>query len=241
MDLQTCGQEVKDMKKTVTRSVEKMVEDQVAQWQKLHKLKKEEPPAGITLVSVSREYGSNGAMLAERIAAELGFTLFHQEVIHEMAASAKTSKRIVETLDEKGLNLLEESIAYLVNERHLWPDQYLRHLMRVIGTIGRHERSVIVGRCANFILPPEKTLRVRVIAPLPIRIQTIAKRLEISEADARKQVLKTDSDRRAFSRKYFYADLTDPFHYDLLINTGRTSIDTAVAIVRAAVGEWKQA
>jgi len=229
------------MKKTVTRSVEKMVEDQVAQWQKLHKLKKEEPPAGITLVSVSREYGSNGAMLAERIAAELEYNLFHQEVINKMAASAKTSKRIVETLDEKGLNLLEESIAYLVNERHLWPDQYLRHLMRVIGTIGRHERSVIVGRCANFILPPEKTLRVRVIAPLPIRIHTIAKSLEISEADARKQVLKTDSDRRAFSRKYFYADLTDPFHYDLLINTGRTSIDTAVAIVRAAVSEWKQA
>ena len=60
--------------------------------------KKEEPPAGITLVSVSREYGSNGAMLAERIAAELEYILFHQEVIHEMAASAKTSKRIVETL-----------------------------------------------------------------------------------------------------------------------------------------------
>jgi cytidylate kinase len=100
---------------------------------------------------------------------------------------------------------------------------------------------VIVGRCANFILPPEKTLRVRIIAPLPIRIQTIAKRLGISEAEAKKQVLKTDSDRRAFSRKYFYADLTDPFHYDLLINTGRMHLDTAVAAVGAMAREWKQA
>lgn len=229
------------MKKTITRSVEKMVEDQVAQWQKLRKARKEAPAVGITLITVSREYGSNGAMLAEHIATELGYTLFHQEVIHGMAASAKTSKRIVETLDEKGLSVLEESIASLINERHLWPDQYLRHLMRVIGTIGRHENSVIVGRCANFILPPEKTLRVRVIAPLPFRIQTIAKRLSLSETDARKQVLKTDADRRAFSRKYFYADLSDPFHYDLLINTGRMHIDTAVATVRAAVRDWKQA
>lgn len=229
------------MKKTITRSVEKIVEDQVAQWQKLRKAKIEEPAAGITLITVSREFGSNGAMLAEHIAAELGYTLFHQEVIHEMAASAKTSKRIVETLDEKGLSVLEESIASLINERHLWPDQYLRHLMRVIGTIGRHENSVIVGRCANFILPPEKTLRVRVIAPLPFRIQTIAKRLSLSETDARKQVLKTDADRRSFSRKYFYADLSDPFHYDLLINTGRMHIDTAVSTVRAAVRDWKQA
>ncbi len=229
------------MKKTITRSIEKIVEDQVAQWQKLRKARSEEPAAGITLITVSREYGSNGAMLAERVAAELGYTLFHQELIHEMAASAKTSKRIVETLDEKGLSVLEESIASLINERHLWPDQYLRHLMRVIGTIGRHEHAVIVGRCANFILPPEKTLRVRVIAPLPFRIQTIAKRLSLSEADARKQVLKTDSDRRAFSRKYFYADLSDPFHYDLLINTGRMHIDTAVATVRETVRDWKQA
>lgn len=41
--------------------------------------------------------------------------------------------------------------------------------MKVITTIGKHCRAVIVGRGANFILPSEGTFRVRVLADLGIR------------------------------------------------------------------------
>jgi len=42
---------------------------------------------------------------------------------------------------------------------------------------------------------------------------------------------------RFFSRKYFYADVTDPLHYDLVINTARMSIDAAVKSIIAALHE----
>jgi cytidylate kinase len=222
------------MKKTITRSMEKIVDDQVLQWQKISARKKEEP-GGISVITISREYGSGGVVIAEKLAKKLGYDLFHQEVIQKMAKSAQTSKRIVQTLDEKGLSVLEESISALINERHLWPDQYLRHLMRIIGTIGRHGRAVIVGRGANYIIPMEKILRIRVICPLPMRIQNITRRLNISEAEARKKVLNTDANRRAFTRKYFYADASDPLNYDVVINTGRISYDTAVESIIAGL------
>jgi cytidylate kinase len=222
------------MKTTLTRSMEKIVEDQVRQWQKIRSRRKDEY-GEVNVITISREYGSGGVFIAEKLAKKLGYDLFHQEIIEEMANSANISKRIVKTLDEKGLSVLEESISALVNERHLWPDQFLRHLMKVVGTIGGHGRAVIVGRGANFIIPVEKILRIRVICPQAIRIKNIARRLNVPDSEAHKIVLKTDADRRSFIRKYFYADITDPHLFDVVINTGRISYDTAVESIIAGL------
>lgn len=220
------------MKTSATRSIEKIVDDQVLQWQKISSKK---VPGGISVITISREYGGGGIIIANQLAKKLGYTLFHQEIIEEIANSAKISKRIVTTLDEKKRSVLEESISALINERHLWPDEFLKHLLKVIGTIGRHGRAVIVGRGANVILPLEKILRIRVICPLPQRIKNIAKMLKIPESEARTLVLKTDADRRSFIRKYFYIDVTDPLNYDVVVNTGRISFDTAVESIVAGL------
>jgi cytidylate kinase len=222
--------------KTSRRSIEKIVDDQVLQWNRI-KAEKKDVPSGISVITISRESGSGGTILAKRLAKELGFDLFHREVIQEMAESANISTRIVETLDEKGLSVLENSIAAMIRDRHLWPDEFLKYLMKVVGTIGKHGRAVIVGRGAHFILPQDENLKVRVISPLAMRIRNVAHELDIAESEAQKMILKTDSDRRSFSRKYFYADVTDPLNYDLVINTARMSIDAAVKSIVAALNQ----
>jgi cytidylate kinase len=174
--------------------------------------------------------------VAKKVAEQLGLDLFHGEIIQKIAESADTSSRILETLDEKGLSVLDDWISTLVNRRHLWPDQYLKHLMRVIGTIGKHGRAVIVGRGANFILPREVRFRVRIVAPLDTRVQNVAREFGVSSEEARRRVLRTESDRRAFGRKYFHADITDPVNYDLVINTGTLSIDAAVEAIKGGLG-----
>jgi len=226
------------MKTTRTRSVEQIVEDQVQQWQRLKTQKKPEAP-DISVISISRECGSEGTRLGELLSEELGFNFFDREIIQEIAKSAQISDRLLSTLDEKGLNMVEETIAAAVNDRHLWPDQFLRHLMKVIGAIGRHGRAVIVGRGANFALPKNANLRVRVIAPLDRRVENLSKRHQISYEEAKRLVLKTDADRRSFSRKYFYADISDPLHYDLITNTDRLTLQTAVSTVKSALEGMK--
>ena len=222
--------------KTSKRSIEKIVDDQVLQWNR-SKAERKDIRSGIGVITVSRESGSGGTILAAKLAKELGFDLFHREVIQEMAESANISTRIVETLDEKGLSVLEDSIAAIIRDRHLWPDQFLKYLMKVVGTIGKHGCAVIVGRGAQFILPREENFRVRVIAPLTMRIHNVSHELDIPEAEAQKMILKTDADRRSFSRKYFYADVADPLNYDLVINTERMSIEAAVKSIIAALNQ----
>jgi cytidylate kinase len=217
------------------KSIPRITEEQVQRWQIMRKEEKEEK-RGISIITVSREPGSGGRIIASRLAEKLGIDIFHQEVINEMAKSADVSEKLVETLDERGLSILEDWISSLVHERHLWPDRYMQHLMKVVGTIGKHGRAVVVGRGANFILPPEKRFAVRIVADQTWRIQNVAKEFDITPGEAKRRVMRTESDRRAFIRKYFNADIADPTNYDLVVNTATLDLDDTVKVISSALG-----
>ena len=220
---------------TKSRSIEQIIEEQVRKWQ----LSQTTPKTEVLfrpIVTISREPGSGGNIIGDRLARRLDLDLFHQEVIHAMAKSAKVSARLLETLDERGLSMLDDWMAYLVDARHMWPDQYIKHLMKVIGAIGRHGGAVLIGRGANFILPPERHFSVRVIAPFEMRAANVARNHQVTEKEARSRITKTDSQRRAFIRKYFNTSIADPIHYSMVINTGSASIDGAVEAIVAFLG-----
>ena len=217
------------------KTIPRIIEEQVQRWQIMQKEGKEEKE-GVSIVTVSREPGRGGRILAGKLADKLGLDIFHQEVINEIAKSADVSGKLLETLDERGLSILEDWISSLVYDRHLWPDEYLQHLMKVIGTIGKHGRAVVVGRGANFVLPLEKRFSVRIVAPQSWRIQNVSKEFDISVEEAKRRVMRTESDRRAFIRKYFNADIADPTNYDLVINTATLNVDDAVNVISSALG-----
>jgi len=220
---------------TKSRSVEQIIEEQMQRWQ-LMKSKKVKEKQGVSTITISREPGSGGRVVAKKLAAKLDFKVFHQEVLLEIAKRADVSDKLLATLDEKGLTVLEDCISALVYDRHLWPDEYLKHLMKVIGAIGEHGRAIIVGRGANFVVPPKNRLRLRIVAPQNVRIANVARVFDVTEEDAKRRIIRTESDRRAFIRKYFNVDITDPINYDIVINTGALEIDKAVEAVIAALG-----
>jgi cytidylate kinase len=221
--------------KTKARSIQQIIEEQMQRWQLTRSKKAADKPAVFT-ITISREPGSGGRILAQKLAEKLGFTVFHQEVLLEIAKRADVSEKLLATLDEKGLNVLEDCISALVYDRHLWPDEYLKHLMKVIGAIGEHGRAIIVGRGANFVVPTQYRLRVRVVAPQNVRIKNVVRTYDVAAEDAKRHIIRTESDRRAFIRKYFNADIADPTNYDLIINTGSLELDKAVDAVIAALG-----
>jgi len=209
------------------RSIEQIVDDQVKKWGFEHQERPMET-AGWTIITISRDPGSGGRIIAKGIAECLNFDLFHQEVIHEMAHSARVSSRVLESLDEKGISMLDDWVSAVVHKQYLWPDEYLQHLLKVVGTIGKHGRAVLVGRGANFVRPPETTFRLRIIAPQAFRAGKVAEEFDLPLKDAERRILKTESDRRAFIRKYFHTDIEDPNHYDLVVNTGTLSVEEAI-------------
>lgn len=217
------------------KTIPQIIEEQIHRWQMMRAETAEEKH-GVSIVTISREPGSGGRIVASKLADKLGINVFNQEVINEIAKRADVSEKLLATLDERGLSTLEDWISSLVYDRHLWPDEYQQHLMKAIGTIGKHGRAIIVGRGANFILPPEKRFSVRIVAPQKWRIQNVSKEFSIPIDEAKRRVMRTESDRRAFIRKYFNADISDPSNYDLVLNSATLSVDDAVNVISAALG-----
>lgn len=226
---------------TTSRSLDKLVEEQLQRWQAVQKEKKKAREKPRPVITVSREAGSRGSEVARRLASRLQMDIIGAGIIQQVAESADISAKLVESLDEKDVSVLDNWITSLFKTKHLWPDQYLRHLLKVLGTIGRQGNAIIVGRGAQFVLPPESTFRLRFIAPLEKRIRYIMEDRGYAYEAAEQYVYKTESERRAYLRRYFNMDVTDPAHYDLTINTGTVPLDGAVDAVVAAFQAWDAA
>ncbi len=207
---------------------QKALEAQLVRWRKEGKDKFR--PS----ITVSREAGAGGSEISRKLAEELKMDLIGSQIIARIAESAKMSEKVVQTLDEKHVSMLDSWITSFFTAKHLWPDVYLQHLTKVIRTGGEHGNVIILGRGAQFILPQGKTFRVRIIGPLEQRIQNVVKNRGCSREEAQSYIIKRDNDRSAFVMKYFHEDIANPAHYDLVVNTVGLSVDEATSIIKNA-------
>ncbi len=222
--------------KTKSRSIDQMIQEQVHKWEKVQTEENQEKAVHIPVITISREPGSRGRLVAEGIAQRLGLDVLHLKLIQEMAENAEIRASLFETIDKKTLSFIDDWITVNVNERNLWPSESLGRLMRVLLALAEKGGVVIVGGGANFVLHPKNTFRVRTAAPLELRIQNLMNKYEISLNEAKRRIRRTETDRRSFVRKNFHADIADPVNYDLVLNTGSLSIETAVGAIAGGIG-----
>ncbi len=216
------------------KDVDKLVEDQVMRWQRD---KKEKPGHVITL---SSETGAGGGFISRILATELKMNIVGSELIHKVAESAHMSEKVIKSLDEKSISFFDSLISSFFESRHIWPNEYIRHLSMVMHTNAQHGNIIIIGRGGSFILK-DKAFRVRIIAPLEYRVNKVMTDRRMSLKEATEYVRQFDSDQIAFVKRYFNEDINDPKHYDILINTGSVTIESAAESVKKAFLSWKSA
>ncbi|HUN55608.1 MAG TPA: cytidylate kinase-like family protein [Smithella sp.] len=219
------------------KTLDKLVEEQITRWQSNRKRKYKKPIRPV--ITISRLPGCDAWNLAKQLSVELEIDFFDQEIVDQIARDADVSRRVVETVDEQDNSIVLDWLSTLTSERHLWPDEYLDHLTRIIGTIGAHGHAVILGRGASYILPKEICLRVLVVAPLDFRIKNVRETYKVAEKAARQNVMGKESERVAFIRRYFHADMLSPVNYDLVFNTEMCEKDSIIEMIKAAYNTRK--
>jgi cytidylate kinase len=219
--------------------MDRMVQGQVDKWRKLlarasQQGLKTESFKGGPIITISREPGAGGSEIARRLAKALDLDLIGGQIIQHVADSAKMSRRVIESLDEREVTFRETLLSSLFGENRPWPGDYLHHLTRVIGTIGIFGNVILVGRGANFILPRERVFRVRIIAPMDFRIKYLMEDRGYTKIEAEQFLVKKENNRKAFARKYFNTDVADPAHYDMIINTEKITMAAATESIISA-------
>jgi hypothetical protein len=113
---------------------------------------------------------------------------------------------------------------------------YMKGLKSVIRGLARTEAVVISGRGSQFFLKNHSgALHVLIIAPIDLRVKRVMESFGLNEEDAREKIARYDNRRREFIKRYFKADLEDPIHYDMTINTARISYESGASMIVRAV------
>lgn len=215
-------------------NVLKTIERRVRRWRQRPAAAGPLPQSQRPVISISCMYGALGAEVAGAVARRLEFDLFDRQLVDRIAESAGVRQQVVASLDERQQDLISEYLAGLYLRDRFTGADYVEHLYRVLLTIGQHGRAVIVGRGSQFVLAPDRTLRVRAVAPRELRVRRIAERHGLSRDQAQAEVMRRDEERRELCWSRFERDVDDVLAYDLVVNTASCSSEQAAAVIRCA-------
>ena len=178
----------------------------------------------MAIITISRQMGSGGIPIAQKVAEKLGYTLVDGDAILEVADQYGLTRESVEQADEKPPHFVET-----LDSKH----EIALHLIELIILEYALKGNVIIyGRGGQDLLDGiQSVLRVRIIAPFEDRVERWAEREWLDPDRARRLVRKNDQQRAGFIKYYFDRDWDDPLGYDLVINTSRLSEEGAVRLI----------
>jgi cytidylate kinase len=182
-------------------------------------------------LAISRETGVNASEIAKAVASRCEWKLLDREVLDQLAEHDHLSRIALDFVDERAVSWFHEVFGKWLDQQLVSQAEYVSRLGRLVLLAAQHESTVFVGRGAQFLLPREHGVAVRIIAPRRLRIDDIKMRRQCSEKQARAFVDLTDKGRAQFVQRYFHRDVTDPHLYDLVINLEYVPRDVAVELI----------
>lgn len=190
-------------------------------------------PGRSIIITISRSMGSGARIIAEKLAADLGWSFWSKELLDFMGEDGNISRRVVEEFDEKAHSELETLVDSLLGDKEMGDFIYVRHLAAALKYIQRHGCAVILGRGANFILPD--ALRIRIDASMEKRIRNMVTFEGMTKESALEKLRRSDRDRQHFIHKTFGKREPSPCSYDLYICMDSFTNDDAVSLIKSAL------
>ena len=184
---------------------------------------------------ISREKGAGGNAVGQAVGGRLGWQVFDDKIVDEIANKAHVSRQLIESLDERDRKTIHDLVRRLLKPHEMGESGYLVYLRQIVLTLGHQGDVIIVGHAAQYILPGRFALNVRMIAPLEARIRRTADKAGLSLEAAQVEVERTDRERVRLIRRHFGHDVADPLRYDLTLNTAAMSVEAAADIVVTAL------
>ncbi len=191
------------------------------------------------IITISREVGSNGSRIGERVAKELGIPLIDKYFIDEMQKKTGFSPS---ELEKKGEYLSQFDFflnAKYYNGLYLGEEQSdLYYIQRaIIVEEAKKGPCVIIGRCADAILEHENipSLNIFIHASMEYRIANYEERFPNEGPAIEKLMKKKDKGRRAYYRFYTDREWGDVQNYDLALDSSKLGEDLCARLIIEAV------
>ena len=208
---------------------------------------------GVRVIGVASQVGSGGDVIAQNVAAQLGFRYLDREIVERAAARIGVTPETVRDFERKHslVERLFESMAYAAPFpgpemgfagtalQSLDPlrssDEYRQLLEDAVLSFAAQGQCVIVGHGAGLLLSGRlDTLRVLITGSAEVRARRLATTRGLDVARAARTVAETDRERLDYFRSYYRRDWLDPAGYSVCINSDEFAVTEAASLVLAA-------
>lgn len=172
------------------------------------------------LIAMTREMGSLGKDVAQRIAQRRGRKVVYHEILDQLASKMRLRKsHVVRFLDGKS-GILEKLTTDKTSLSIFTADETFRFLRN-------DDVAVIRGwGAAHLLKDVPHVIRVRVCAPLPLRVERMMERLHTDDREfVENEIALSEEAQGAITWRHFGVDWRDPEQYDLVLSTERLTVD----------------
>ena len=195
----------------------------------------------LPVITISRQFGSGGHEVGEKLARQLDVPFYDKALIAMAAKQSGLSEEVFANADEKATSSLLYSMvmgSYSfgarvpgINEMPI-NDKLFIIQSDIIKKAAADGPCVIIGRCADYILREhENCLNVFVHASKEERVRRSIAKKDCEERKASDFVTKKDKQRANYYNFYSNKRWDDLQNYDVTIDTSRFTIDQAVELL----------
>ena len=194
------------------------------------KKEKQRQKAETYVVTVSRDFGSMGKLVAHQLAETLEVRCCDRHILQEVARRAHVDEKLVSVLDEHVSKINGHWWQHLLQKEALSYEDYYHYLVKTVLSVSR-TGGVIIGRGAHLILGEKKAFRVRITGSVEKCAERVASRERIDIKDAIKLVHEVNNERAEYVKKLYDTDINEPSNYDLVLNSDRYNKEQIVELI----------
>ena len=183
------------------------------------------------IISIGREYGSGGRVIAEHLAKTLNVKFYDKNIIEHIAQEKKLNLDQLKKKKKKARNIwLSRSVDGLSNSPEDTIAQMQFDFLKERAQAG--ESFVVLGRCASYILRDfDCIIKVFVTSDMHHKMERIASIEHLDPVMVEDMIIKNNKKRKAYHNFYSKEKWGDSRYYDLIISTSKIGIDGACDVV----------
>lgn len=198
-----------------------------------------------TIITISRQFGSGGREIGQRLAKELEIPFYDKELIEIAAKQSGIDSELFEEEryhTSRGFYLLGainytlgspiSSIAEMsLNDRLFFVQS------EAIKNIAEQGSCVLIGRCADYVLNDMEHLSVFIHADMESRKKRAVHSYEADETDIEASIEKIDKRRANYYNYYTDRIWGAADNYDIVLNSDKFGIDGCVKLLKQLIQE----
>ena len=194
------------------------------------------------IITIGRQFGSGGLLVAKKLGEKLGIPVYDNELITRAAQDSGFDIEFFKRSDEKK-SIFSFSALFTSSSENYMSDSGLFNMQcETIRSIAEQGSAIIVGRCADYVLREhDNVVSVFLTSPLEARARRVMERDGLSQEEAMAKIQKKDTGREAYYNYFTFGNWGVASTYNLCIDSSIMGIDGTADLIIEFITRSKNA